>query len=188
MKLFKDLNDKFNRLTGGSDTRNEAGETRLYRAVRDGSRGETRRLLNTGADPNIASKSGLTALHEAAYWGEVEILGWLIDKKGNVNAKDQNGMTPLHVAALAGGARARADVIALLKKHGADETAIDRNGLTPAQYMTLWEDKTPAGAKWRELMSGKAGQTAPEARLLTLGRLASEGLGRKAAKPPKPAS
>lgn len=186
MKLFKDLTDKFNRLTGGSDMRNDAGESRLYRAVRAGSRSEVRHLLKSGADPNLASKSGLTPLHEAAYWGEVEILGWLIEKKGDVNARDQNGMTPLHVAALSGGLRGRADIIALLKKHGADESAADRNGLTALQYMSLWEDNTPAAAKWRALMADKSGQGEPELRLLTLGRLASEGLGRKAAKAAKP--
>lgn len=41
-------------------------------------------LLKTGADPNFPNHQGNSALHEAAYYGELECASILLDHKGVV--------------------------------------------------------------------------------------------------------
>ena len=41
-------------------------------------------LLNGGADPNFPNAQGDSALHEAAYYGEVECASILLDHKGGL--------------------------------------------------------------------------------------------------------
>ena len=39
-------------------------------------------LLENGADPNFPNQQGDSALHEAAYYGEIECASLLLDHKG----------------------------------------------------------------------------------------------------------
>ena len=41
-------------------------------------------LLKTGVDPNFPNQQGNSALHEAAYYGELECASILLDHKGGV--------------------------------------------------------------------------------------------------------
>ena len=164
------LNNIFNTLTGnGVNKRNDDGETRLYRAARSGNIKEVKRLLNNGANPDVPDAHGLTPLHQAAYWGETEIVDLLIKAGANVNAENKGrGWTPLHSAAVSGGMRSRKDVIDLLRKAGAEETPKDKHGWTPADYMQLWEENAAAAEKLKlylqipEGLSPKGGHKSPE--------------------------
>ena len=85
-------------------------------------------LLERGADIEIRNKGGLTALHAAAYGGNLDVVELLVAKGAAVN--DQNNfyhMSPLHAAAEEG----HADVVKFLLANKADIEATERNGYTP---------------------------------------------------------
>ncbi len=150
------LNNLFNTLTGrGINNKDAHGETRLLKAVRQGSLNEVKRLLKNGADPETRDARGLTALHIAAYWGETDIVEALIKAGADVNSDNGKGWTPLHAAALSGGLRCRKEIIALLIKAGADGDKTDGHGWSPRNYMQLWEENTAAAEKLKEYMAMK---------------------------------
>jgi len=157
------LNNLFNSLTGnGIDKRDADGETKLYRAVREGNLPRVKKLLASGADPDIADDHGLTPLHQAAYWGETDILEQLLKAGAAPNIDNGQGWTPLHSAALAGGLKSRKGVIDALKKAGAKDDIADKHGWTPADYMALWEGNAQAAEKLRR-MTGQPRVKVPNA-------------------------
>lgn len=90
-------------------------------------------LLKAGANPNIATDSGQTALHAAAAFGEHNLSQLLFDgcleqhKHLNLNAQDAYGLTALHLAARAGNVR----VATQLLDWGADPNVGEKYGFTP---------------------------------------------------------
>lgn len=79
---------------------------------------------------------GVTALHEAARHGHVQVTRLLLDYGANVNARTGDGMTPLHEAV-----RFHCHTIAsLLLKHGADAELPLDNGLTALHLAALHGD------------------------------------------------
>jgi len=70
--------------------------------------------LAAGADVNAKTKSGLTPLHHAAFYGHMEIAELLIEKGADVKAKDMNGKTPLDEAIK----RKHTEIADFLRKHG----------------------------------------------------------------------
>jgi hypothetical protein len=170
------LNSFFNSLAGGGiDKRNAAGETRLYRAVRDGNAAAVKKLLRAGADPDIPDNRGMTPLHQAAYWGEAGITGMLLQAGAAPNVDNGKGWTPLHSAALAGGMKSRGDIIRRLKAAGAKEDIADKHGWTARDYMQLWEENAHAAEKLKHLAGQDSG-----------GAIAPEG--QHGAQPPAPGS
>lgn len=157
------LNDLFNTITGnGIDKRNEQGETKLYRAAREGNVTAVKKLLRAGADPDIADSHGLTPLHQAAYWGESEIVGLLLKAGAAPNVDNGHGWTPLHSAALSGGMKSRGAIIRDLKNAGAKDDINDKNGWTPRDYMQLWEENAAAAAKLKNLAGQGGAAPAPD--------------------------
>ncbi len=61
-------------------------------------------LLETGADVNLAQADGATALHWAAYHGNVSLAGLLLEAGADASAANRNGSTPLWLAASHGDA------------------------------------------------------------------------------------
>jgi len=96
-----------------------------------------RYLLEAGADPRPASRSGgFTPLHSAvandAGARDVEIVRMLLDKGADPNAKSQSGSTPLHTVGFTGD-RASLD---LLLKYGADPSIKNNDGKTARDIAT----------------------------------------------------
>lgn len=157
------INNLFNKVGGsGVNKKNKNGETKLYCAARSGSLKQVKKLLRDGADPNIADDHGLTPLHQAAYWGETEIVAALLKAGANPKAENNGkGWTPLHSAAVSGGMQARKDVIDLLLDSGAEKSAQDKHGWTPADYMLLWEKNEQAAEKLKQFTQIPNGLAAP---------------------------
>lgn len=156
------LNNLFNALTkNGVDKKDGNGETRLYKAVRQGSVKEVKKLLHDGADPNIPNAEGLTPLHQAAYWGETEIVALLLKAGAKCHADNGSGWTPLHSAAISGGRKIRSAIIELLLGAGAKDDIKDKNGWTPNDYMALWAQNADAAQKLKEFL-GLGNSSAPE--------------------------
>jgi len=77
---------------------------------------------------------GRTPLHEAAYWGQIEIVRFLLANRANVHAKDRNGRTPLFGAATCGFTGAAE----LLIKSGANVNVMDDMKETPLMPASGW--------------------------------------------------
>ncbi|XP_049769444.1 speckle-type POZ protein-like [Schistocerca cancellata] len=100
---------------------------RLVQAAVGGAVGELRALIAAGADVGARGDwRDFTALHWAAYRGDVEVVRLLLEAGAAVDARDGGGSRPLHWAALNG----RAEVAAALLVAGADRGATTRGGRT----------------------------------------------------------
>eukprot|EP00929_Paragymnodinium_shiwhaense_P002715 TRINITY_DN103000_c0_g1_i1.p1 TRINITY_DN103000_c0_g1~~TRINITY_DN103000_c0_g1_i1.p1 ORF type:complete len:1039 (+),score=288.00 TRINITY_DN103000_c0_g1_i1:258-3374(+) len=80
------------------NTFGEDGLTLLMRAVQARQPDVTRRLLQLGADPNLADDKGVTPMHMAAFDGDPAIIASLLAAGGKVNGRDRHGQTPLFFA------------------------------------------------------------------------------------------
>lgn len=145
----------FNSLISGVNARNEKGETRLYRAVREGNLQEVKKLLKKKADPNIPNAHGITPLHLAAYWGEAAITEALLKSGANVDANTGKGWTPLHSAAIAGGLKTRKSIIDMLRRAGSRDDIRDKHGMTANDYLILWQHDAVAAARLRETLKSQ---------------------------------
>ncbi len=56
-------------------------------------------LIAHGAEVNVATKRGVTALATVAPFGETEILMRLLEKGADINTRDDKGYSPLMLAA-----------------------------------------------------------------------------------------
>ncbi len=97
-------------------------------------------LLAYGADPNLISLSGNTALHAAAETGNIDVLEALISTasiaKINLNIHNKCGYTPLWFSI----AKKQHKFAACLIKHGADVNCRELNGVTPLLHAMLNDD------------------------------------------------
>lgn len=109
------------------------GETALHAVVQRRDLTWVRFLLQRGANPNIADRSGVTPLQIAARLGFIDGVERLIDGGAEIDVADQTGETPLM------GAVHRRDVpmIELLIKKGANIDRSDNSGRTARDYAEL---------------------------------------------------
>eukprot|EP00927_Polykrikos_kofoidii_P038157 TRINITY_DN32452_c0_g1_i1.p1 TRINITY_DN32452_c0_g1~~TRINITY_DN32452_c0_g1_i1.p1 ORF type:complete len:1319 (+),score=175.42 TRINITY_DN32452_c0_g1_i1:107-4063(+) len=86
-------------------------------------------LVNAGLHPDTRNQHGITPVIDAAERGDAEKVDALLTHRADVRIRDSSGATVLHYAV-----RAESfDVCQLLiRSHGADVTAKDDNGMTPA--------------------------------------------------------
>lgn len=93
------------------------------------------KLIEHGANLNIADKRGATPLHRAASKGNLEIVRLFLESLDhiNINAKDICGSTPLHLAC----EEDRQDVAKLLVQHGADLETNNKDGQNPLDLCTI---------------------------------------------------
>lgn len=108
----------------------------LYTAVHKGDIKKVTKLLNEGADVNMGTSfdETLTPLHNAAFFGHIDIARLLIERGANVNAQDFSRDTPLLLAIGEGG---HDDVARLLIEKGANLNSINVNGLSALGWAAI---------------------------------------------------
>ncbi len=79
-------------------------------------------LVALGADVNAKNDAGVTAMHDAAFRGDTDIIRHLLSKGADLHAKDRQGRAPLDTAKARRGASAVPKAVALLQEL-AGETA-----------------------------------------------------------------
>ena len=102
----------------------QAVDSPLCDAARDGDLERVKKLLDAGANPDEAEQGGGTALMRAAGFGHPEVAKVLVTAKANPNAMDDNGWTALMYAGLIGDF----EVIEVLTTAGANPNAAFKNG------------------------------------------------------------
>ena len=92
-------------------------------------------LIVRGADKDSRDCFGATPFHVAACHDHENFITLLALSKigANINSRSSNGSTPLHSAAACGAV----EVIGLLLYHGANISAVDKDGLSPLHYAIL---------------------------------------------------
>ena len=140
-------------LDAGADpnVRNSIGQTPLHYAASsldDDNADLLFRLWQRGARRDVIDNYGNSLLHEAARFGDSEILKLLVlNARGNVNITDINGNTPLHWAA--GDNKQDWNALAkveLLLEAGANVNVRNKHGRTPlngAEYLYRNQDDIP---------------------------------------------
>jgi len=108
------------------DSRNDANDTPLIIASRNGHVQVVKMLLSAGADPDASNHSRATALSNASENGHLDVIKLLLDAGANIHTKNADGMTPLALAAANGHTKA----VELLLLRGADLKARTEKGDT----------------------------------------------------------
>jgi ankyrin repeat protein len=113
-------------------------QTALYLAVTRGREDLVEKLLNKGADPNIADSDGAVPLAEACIGARLtqNIVKMLLAKGANVNHQEKNGATPLiYIAAnKQASPEDRRAVAQMLLDAGADKKLKDKDGRTALDW------------------------------------------------------
>ncbi len=110
-------------------TLDREGRAELHYAASEGDAARVRALLQAGADAGLEDRNGWTPLHFAARAQSVEIALLLFEQGAEVDPRDMHGNTPLFRAVFA--SEGRGDMIALLRRRGADPFAINVAGQSP---------------------------------------------------------
>lgn len=110
------------------DERDDAGDTPLHVACRQGHLEAANVLVANGADVDSRNAAHLGALHTAAENGLVEIVEILLRSGAQMDAcDDADRCTPLHLAAIEG----HSDVVQALLEKGARADPLLSNGFSP---------------------------------------------------------
>jgi ankyrin repeat protein len=104
-----------------------AEDNLLIEAAKSRDLATVRALLRQGVSANSRYADGASALHWAAYWGDVETADLLIGAGADVNATDDLGVMPLLLAAKTGNAA----MVQKLLAAGANANAALQSGETP---------------------------------------------------------
>jgi hypothetical protein len=97
----------------------------VHACARTGRVDRLRRLLEKNPELIKAQNGdGETPVHQAAKYGELEALRFLLARGGDVRAKSKQGVTPLHLAAAFGEAQNHLEVVEVLKSAGANPDAM----------------------------------------------------------------
>jgi uncharacterized protein YegJ (DUF2314 family) len=100
----------------------------VHACARTGRVDRLRQLLAKDPDLiNAQTDEGETPVHQAAKYGQLETLRFLLERGGAVNAKSKQGVTPLHLAAGFGELK----TVKFLLEKGAEVDPKEETGMTP---------------------------------------------------------
>ena len=131
-----------------------AGDQPLVQAAKRNDVAAVRALLKQRANANATEGDGATALHWAAYHGNVEMLSVLIGGGAKADAANGLAITPLAIAA----DNAHAPIVERLLELGANPNAASETGVTPLMRAA----RTGSVAAVRALLSRNANVNAVE--------------------------
>ncbi len=116
---------------GNIDMPNAQGETALHGAVDKRMRELARELIGKGANVNLRTRNGESALHLATLDPNPAMLELLLlDRGADANLKDRKGSLPLHAAAEGG----YLELVRLLLPRTADPQSKNGDGHSAADY------------------------------------------------------
>ena len=99
-----------------TDVRAQEKQTEIWEAAATGNLDRLQTLVEEDAAAlKAGDQSGNTPLHHAAWGGQIEVMGWLIDNGADIELKSDQQWTPLHWAARNG----KWASVKLLLDHGA---------------------------------------------------------------------
>ncbi len=104
-----------------------AGNAPIVDAVKRQDKTSARALIKQRADVNAVDAEGMTALHWAAHWDDLETVKMLIRSGAHARVANRYGVTPLHEACTVGNIA----MIEVLLDAGADANAVLGEGETP---------------------------------------------------------
>jgi ankyrin repeat protein len=115
---------------GAAQTSEEIPPKAIILAAYKGDVDMVKALLAAKPDPDVRDDFGATALHEAIFSCNLEIIGLLLDYGFDVNAVvPLNGYTPLHYAVWLN----KPEAVKILLAYKADRTIKDKKGQTPVE-------------------------------------------------------
>ena len=106
---------------------NAGGAAAIVDTVKRQDKAGTRALLRQRTDVNVADAEGMTALHWAAHWDDLDTVKLLIKAGAKAKVANRYGVTPLHEACTVG----NVPMIEMLLDAGADPNAVLGEGETP---------------------------------------------------------
>jgi ankyrin repeat protein len=131
------------------------GRTPLLIATQQQDGAMVQRLLDAGANPDLADRIGMTPLLLAITQQDGAIAQRLLDRRANVNVADQSGTTPL----LRATAQHDGATVQRLLEAGANVDVADRAGTTPLMVAARYDN----GELLRALVSRSANLEAADA-------------------------
>jgi ankyrin repeat protein len=117
-------------LVSGVFSQDEYPATAIINAAYKGDVEMVKKILAAKPDPDVRNQFGATALHEAIWVSNLEVIKLLLDYGFDVNAVvPSNGYTPLHYAVWLN----KPDAVILLIQHKADRNIKDKKNQTPLE-------------------------------------------------------